>query len=1202
VDVVDVRVGCASDADCASDPAGRVCNLLTSRCVQCVTTNDTCPAAQHCDSATNTCVAGCRSDEGCVGATRDGGVATIYCDPSLNACVPCVLDTHCPSGSVCRGNVCATGCAATGCSNAEMCCEGGCVDFRTNVAHCGACGAACNLPNATPACRGGACAIAACDEGYGDCDGAAANGCEFDTRSDPANCGGCARTCPSVPNATPTCGASRCGYACVAGFGDCDGDAANGCETDLRADVTNCGACRNRCPFPANGGPACAGGVCGVGTCGSGFGDCDRNAGNGCETDTNTSFANCGTCGRACSMGLVCEAGGCVVPCPRGFVTCAGECVSLRTDTENCGTCGNRCATGTYCSSGSCVSTCSTGQVICAGSCSNPQTDSENCGTCGNRCAAGNTCMAGVCRVACVVGQTICGTACADTLTSNLHCGACNNPCGPGEQCMSGVCRLTCRAPQVVCGAECAELSRDPNNCGSCGHVCPTGCFGGACARVDTLEAGTYNNCARYTSGRVFCWGLHSPNSTFAQGMLTAAGGMYGHRATPVQLLDPAGVPLEGVEQVVMGTNRACGRLTDGSVRCWASGVAMGAVPGLPAVTQLTARETNFCGLGNDGRVYCWDGLPRAVTAPALSPVVTLASVPVEVRAGGTFTCARFADRTVQCWGTGTSGQLGNGASVSSATTPVTVRGLTDAEELATGRDFACARRTGGTIVCWGANSDGQLGDASVTNRNAPVAVVGVVNAATLRAGLRHACVISTDGSVRCWGDNQWSQLGDGTTADRNTSVAVPGLTVQQIRLTAYDHHTCVVGVDRRVFCWGYNPFGEAGGGTESVATPQAVQFNGADLAGITQLEVGQAVNSALMATAQWRCALHSDGRVFCWGNRGNGNEAGQLGRGNTTQSPLPLPVTGLTDATQIAVGWIHACALKRDGTVVCWGSNAQGQLGDGTNTNRSLPVAVTGLTGVVEIKSGDYTTCARLSSGAVRCWGYNFYGELGNATMINSNAPVPVMAITSAARIEMGANYACALLTNGEAWCWGRNIESQLGDGFRTNRSVPYPVQASTATASVPVSQTGLADLRADYYRSYSHLASGAALGWGWTFPNRASAQPALNQVSYNTRVYVFGEPIDNECELRNDGGTWCRGRNEFGQIGDGTTSFAVTTFTLISSQFSAIRLGRGYGTPCAVERTTGRVLCWGWTGNGALLSANITGITTRPSEIVQP
>ena len=107
---------------------------------------------------------------------------------------------------------------------------------------------------------------------------------------------------------------------------------------------------------------------------------------------------------------------------------------------------------------------------------------------------------------------------------------------------------------------------------------------------------------------------------------------------------------------------------------------------------------------------------------------------------------------------------------------------------------------------------------------------------------------------------------------------------------------------------------------------------------------------------------------------------------------------------------------------------------------------------------------------------------------------------------------------------------------------------------------------------------------------------------MTYNTRVYVFGEPIDNECEVRADGMTYCRGRNEFGQIGDGTVSYSAPAFVPISSQFSQIRLGRGYGTPCAVERTTGRVLCWGWTGNGALLSANVTGITTRPSEVVTP
>ena len=943
-------------------------------------------------------------------------------------------------------------------------------------------------------------------------------------------------------------------------------------------------------------------GACTLGTCAAGFGNCDRNPDNGCETDVNTSQNHCGMCGNACPTGQVCNAGRCEVPCPRGLVNCNGECASLMYDPANCGRCGNRCAAGALCGGGACISTCSMGQVTCAGGCTNTQTDPSNCGACGTICPQGNACQSGACRVVCVAGQTVCNGACVDLTTNLQNCGSCGNACGAGEQCMAGRCMLTCRAPQVVCGAECAELSRDPNHCGMCNRACPTGCFEGACARIDTLEAGTYNNCARYTSGRVFCWGLHAASSTFAQGMLTASGDAYGHRATPVQLLEPAGTPLEGVEELGLGSNRACARLTGGQVRCWGYGVAMGAVSGLASVTQISGREANFCALGADGQVYCWDGQPRAATAPALTAAVSLSMRATRVVAGGTFACALLTNRSVQCWGTGTSGQLGNGASVNSLTTPVAVQGVTDAEELVAGQSFACVRRTSGAVQCWGANGDGQLGDNTATNRNVPVTVMGLTDARILRAGLRHACAIRTDGSVQCWGDNAAAQLGDGTTTDRRTPVAVPGLSGTQIRLTAYDHHTCVVNSDRRVFCWGTNTLGEAGGGTELVTSPRPVQYMGADLTGLADVQVGSGVTTALMATTQWRCALHTDGRVFCWGASNQGNQAGQLGDGTTTQRATPAPVTGVTDATQIAVGWLHACALRRNNTVVCWGSNAQGQLGDGTTTNRTTPVAVAGLTNAVEVRAGDYHTCARRMDGTVWCWGYNFYGELGDGTMINRPTAAAVMNLTTAVQIESGANFNCARLMNGEVHCWGRNLEGQLGDGFRTNRTAPYPVQAPTATASVPVTQGGFTDMQCDYYRCYGRTSANTVMGWGWNYPLRATVRPELAAVTFNRRVVTFGEPIDTECEIRTDNLTYCRGRNEFGQVGVGRASFTESAFAPLTERFSVVRLGRGYGTPCGIERTTGRALCWGWAGNSSLLATGATGVTARASEVVMP
>jgi len=146
--------------------------------------------------------------------------------------------------------------------------------------------------------------------------------------------------------------------ACAAGFGDCDGVAANGCETDTRTATASCGACGNTCPVPQNSIPACVGGSCGI-YCATGFGSCDGSNANGCEVSLTSSNTHCGACGRACSTGQTCVAGACVNnTCGTGMTPCAGgACRDLTTDPANCGACGNVCALGMTCYRSACLGT-----------------------------------------------------------------------------------------------------------------------------------------------------------------------------------------------------------------------------------------------------------------------------------------------------------------------------------------------------------------------------------------------------------------------------------------------------------------------------------------------------------------------------------------------------------------------------------------------------------------------------------------------------------------------------------------------------------------------------------------------------------------------------------------------------------------------------------------------------------------------------
>jgi alpha-tubulin suppressor-like RCC1 family protein len=144
-------------------------------------------------------------------------------------------------------------------------------------------------------------------------------------------------------------------------------------------------------------------------------------------------------------------------------------------------------------------------------------------------------------------------------------------------------------------------------------------------------------------------------------------------------------------------------------------------------------------------------------------------------------------------------------------------------------------------------------------------------------------------------------------------------------------------------------------------------------------------------------CALRSDGTVLCWG----ANESNQLGDGTTDRSIAPVPVSGIDDASAltVALAGTHACVLRTGGRVSCWGSNLHGQLGDGSTTTRATPVDV-GLEGVVAIAAGGHaddgggSTCAVLEDGAVRCWGEGTLGRLGRVEDADVLEPMAVVGL----------------------------------------------------------------------------------------------------------------------------------------------------------------------------------------------------------------
>ncbi|TMK74425.1 MAG: hypothetical protein E6G48_03490 [Actinobacteria bacterium] len=335
--------------------------------------------------------------------------------------------------------------------------------------------------------------------------------------------------------------------------------------------------------------------------------------------------------------------------------------------------------------------------------------------------------------------------------------------------------------------------------------------------------------------------------------------------------------------------------------------------------------------------------------------------------------------------------------------------------------------------------------------------------------------------------------------------------------------YTCVRLPDGTAQCAGRNQFGQHGNGTlddSSVLDP---------VSGITTA-------TRVAAGDEYACALLADGTARCWG-LGESGQRGDGSFGTFTPGDVPVAVGGLAGAVSLATGYGHTCALLADATMRCWGENRQGQLGNGATADPGTPypVAVSGITGATAFTTGAYHTCARLGNGALSCWGRNGDGQLGNGTYADSSTPVPVSGITTAAAVSGGGSHTCAVLSDGTVSCWGDNRFGQLGDGTTFGRTTSVPVSGITGAVAV-------------------------SAGWGHT------------------------------CALLGDGSVQCWGDNEFGQLGDGTTT-ARTTPVPVGAVAGAVAITAGWWHHTCALLGDGTVKCWGANEWGQLGN----GTTTR-------
>ena len=334
--------------------------------------------------------------------------------------------------------------------------------------------------------------------------------------------------------------------------------------------------------------------------------------------------------------------------------------------------------------------------------------------------------------------------------------------------------------------------------------------------------------------------------------------------------------------------HNATGELGDGSAEMRTTPVAVRELPSGGRVVAVTAGLNHVLALALDGAVWAWghnrsgqlgdgtkDDQPAPVRVKGLHDVRAIG-------AGDAFSVALEADGTVLAWGNNQSGQLGDGNAPIDHASPAPVHGLgknSGVVALAVGESQALALKADGSVWAWGNGTSGELGDGQNNKRSAPAQVIGLGSGSgvvAIAAGGSHSLALKSDGSVVSWGNNKSGQLGDGTRpTDHNQPVQVKGLGPGSnvVGIAAGSAFSMALKRNGTVLTWGKNKVGELGDGTTTDKSSPVV---------VTRLGPGSGV-TAIAAGSFHALALKQNGTLLSWGN----NSSGQIGDGAAPKNAL---------------------------------------------------------------------------------------------------------------------------------------------------------------------------------------------------------------------------------------------------------------------------------------------------------------------------